>query len=65
MVLVKFTNGLFSPLRPSRELNGVERQQRKDMKSQAGLEDGREMAAGQYLLFSEIDQGKGSWVQNN
>lgn len=35
------------------------------MKSQAGLEDGREMAAGQYPLFSEIDQGKGSWVQNN
>jgi len=24
LVLVKFTNGLFSPLRPSRELNGVE-----------------------------------------
>jgi len=35
------------------------------MRSQAGLEDGREMAARQYLLFSEIDQGKGSWVQNN
>lgn len=31
----------------------------KDMKSQAGLKDGREMATGQYLLFSEIDQGKG------
>ncbi len=60
MVLVELINDLFSSLRISRELNAVEKQQRKDMKGHSALGDGREMADSQYLLFREIDQGKGS-----
>lgn len=45
MVLVELINDLLSLLRISREVNGTETKQRKDMMSHTDLRDGREMAA--------------------